>query len=88
MNTDTTPIMPLEETIYELIHAKDRNNHSMRTRVALGAALHHLEAGKCAQEALAELAKGEMECGHCTRGGETYDEFARRSITHPTQDQA
>jgi hypothetical protein len=36
-------------------------------------------------EALAELAKGEMECGHCTRGGETYDQFAARMST-PTEE--
>lgn len=43
----------------------------------LKSAIHHLEAG---HRALTELANGEMECGHCTRGGETYDEFAKRHI--------
>jgi hypothetical protein len=70
--------MPLEEVIARL------QNGPIDT-VVERSALHHLEAGKRVMEALAELAKGEMECGHCTRGGETYDQFAARMST-PTEE--
>lgn len=78
MNDQPKDLMTLDVVKSYLSEVKAGFRLTKTEEQALKSALHHLEA---ARRALEELAKGEMECGHCTRGGETYDEFAKKHIT-------